>query len=148
MRPYDVLKALEEISNVPEPGTRRKREINEKWKHYGFKKHLSECSAASVTLTFREIEELDGQPMAASARKSVGWWSPRSNCNTIAEAWLTEGYVLQSLDLEKEKITLKRKEEGVSKLRVPKVLLEKKIPDNAIYELETHMEYVIKKYGL
>ena len=148
MRPYDVLKALEEISNVPEPGTRRKREINEKWKHYGFKKYLSECSAASVTLTFREIEELDGQPMAASARKSVGWWSPRSNCNTIAEAWLTEGYVLQSLDLEKEKITLKRKEEGVSKLRVPKVLLEKKIPDNAIYELETHMEYVIKKYGL
>ena len=148
MRPYDVLKALEEISDKPEPGTRRKREINEKWKHYGFKKYLSDCTAASVMLTFREIEELDGQPMAASARKSMGWWSPRTNCNTIAEAWLTEGYVLHNLDLEKEKITLRRKEEGIARLQVPRALLEKKIPENAIFELETHMDYIIKKYGL
>ena len=33
-------------------------------------------------------------------------------------------------------------------IEVPKVLTQGKIPDNAKYELETHMQYVISKYGL
>ena len=35
-----------------------------------------------------------------------------------------------------------------SKLIIPDVLLNGKLPDNAVFELERHMEYVIKKYGL
>ena len=33
-------------------------------------------------------------------------------------------------------------------LVIPKVLTDGKIPDNARFEMETHMEYSIKKYGL
>ena len=66
----------------------------------------------------------------------------------IAEAWLTEGYRLEKLDLKKEKITLKREMDGVARLVIPKQLTDKKIPIDAKYELETHMEYIIKKYGL
>ena len=55
---------------------------------------------------------------------------------------------MHALDLKKEKVTLRRKEDGVSKLIIPKVLTSSRLPDNAVYELETHMEYIINKYGL
>ncbi|MBM6926958.1 hypothetical protein [Pseudoflavonifractor phocaeensis] len=45
-------------------------------------------------------------------------------------------------------ITLRRDEDGMAKLDIPRVLTEGKIPENAKYELETHMAYIIKKYGL
>ena len=67
------------------------------------------------------------------------------NCNTIAEAWRTEGYSVHYIDVRKEKIQLIRTESDVSKLHIPKALTEKKIPDNAIFELEQHMAYIIKK---
>ena len=37
---------------------------------------------------------------------------------------------------------------GASKLIIPSVLLNGKLPDNAVYELERHMEYIINKYSL
>ena len=127
---------------------RIKREIDPQWKHYKLKKYFSECTASSVTLTFLQVEEIDGRPLPSSAWKGKNWWYPRNNCNTIAEAWITEGYSLHAFDLEKKKLTWHRDEEGLSKLEVPKVLTQGKIPDNAKYELETHMQYVISKYGL
>lgn len=130
------------------PNQRVKREIGSNWKHIRLKEHFSTCTASSVTLTFREIEKINGKPLPASARKNRDWWYPRSNCNTIAEAWLTEGYSLQKLDMEKEKLTLRRDMEGYSKLEIPAVLTTGKIPDNARFELETHMEYVIQKYAI
>ncbi len=148
MRPYDVLHALQEIAEEPPKGTRVKREIGPEWKHYRLKQYFANTTAASVTLTFLQIEEIDGRPLPASAWKSKNWWYPRNNCNTIAEAWQTEGYSLHSFDLEKRKLTLRRDMEGVSKLEIPKVLTQGKIPDNAKYELETHMQYIINKYGL
>lgn len=36
----------------------------------------------------------------------------------------------------------------VSGLVIPKALMEKKLPDNAVYELKSYFEYIIKKYGL
>lgn len=148
MKPFDVYHALEEIQGAAPKGTRVKKGIAPGWKHYGLKQYLSKCSAASVTLTFSEIERIDGLPLAASARKNRDWWYPRGNCNTIAEAWLTEGYSLASVDFQKQKVTLHRVDDGMSKLVIPKVLTDGKIPDNARFELETHMEYIIKKYGL
>ena len=148
MRPYDIIKALEGVTEARIPNRRVKREIGPSWKHIKLKEHLSACTASSITLTFREIEKINGRPLPASARKNKDWWYPRSNCNMIAEAWLTEGYSLQKLDMEKEKLTLSRDMEGYSKLEIPTVLTAGKIPDNAKFELETHMEYVIQKYGI
>ena len=45
-------------------------------------------------------------------------------------------------------MTFHRDEDGYAKLVIPDVLIHGKIPDNAKFELETHMEYIIKKYGL
>lgn len=148
IKPFDVCLALEEIQGSTPKGVRVKKDIAPGWKHYGLKQYLSKCSASSVTLTFSEIEKIDGLPLAASARKNKDWWYPRDNCNTIAEAWLTEGYSLVSVDFQKQKVSLRRDDDGMSKLVIPKVLTEGKIPDNARFELETHMQYIIKKYGL
>ena len=147
LRPYDVYSILEGIAS----GQRLKRikkEIRPDWKHIKLKEFFSKATAASVTLTFEMIEEIEGQALPASARKNKDWWYPRSNCNQIAEAWITEGYYMHALDLNKGKVTLRREEDGVSKLIIPKVLTSGKLPDNAVYELETHMEYIINKYGL
>lgn len=147
LRPYDVYGILEGIT-LRQEQKRIKREIRPNWRHYKLKEFLSKSAASSITLTFAQIEEIDGRPLPLSARKNRDWWYPRSNCNTIAEAWRTEGYSLHSLDLEKEKVKLRREEDGVSKLVIPAVLLRGKLPDNAVFELEAHMEYVINKYGL
>lgn len=148
MRPYDIIKALENIAEARIPNRRVKHEIGPDWKHIKLKEYLSSCTASSVTLRFQDIEKIDGRPLPASARKNRDWWYPRSNCNTIAEAWLTEGYHLEKLDMEKEKLLLSRAMEGYSKLEIPSVLTAGKIPDNAKFELETHMEYIIRKYAI
>lgn len=148
MRPYDVLHALQQIAEEPPKGTRIKREISSDWKHYRLKQYFAACTAASVTLTFLQIEAIDRRPLPASVWKSKNWWYPRNDCNTIAEAWRTEGYSLHNFDLEKRRLTLHRNTEGMSKLEIPKVLTQGKIPNNAKFELETHMRYIINKYGL
>jgi hypothetical protein len=147
LRPYDVEHILKNISTRT-PSERIKREITSNWKHFKLKVFFSESTAASITLTLADIEKIDGLPLPKSARKNKDWWYPRSNCNMMAEAWLTEGYSMVSLDLDKGKVIFKRDSEGMSKLVVPTVLTSGKLPDNAVYELETHMEYIIKKYGL
>ncbi len=43
---------------------------------------------------------------------------------------------------------LHREEDGLERLVIPPVLLDRKIPAYAVYELETHMKYMISKYGL
>ena len=147
LRPYDVYSILEGIASGQRL-RRVKKEIRPDWKHIKLKEFFSKAIAASVTLTFEMIEEIEFQALPASARKNRDWWYPRSNCNQIAEAWITEGYYMHALDLNKGKVTLRREEDGVSKLIIPKVLTSGKLPDNAVYELETHMEYIINKYGL
>lgn len=145
---YDVMAALGEIEAAPPKGTRQKKEIPENWKHIKLKQYFAACTAASVTLTFKEIEKIDGRPLPASARKNKDWWYPRQNCNMMAEAWLTEGYSLKYINFEKGKIQLVRDELGRSKLEIPKALTSQKLPDNAVFELQQHMAYIIKKYQL
>lgn len=152
MRPFDILAVLKEVEGIRTPRgdgskPRKKNRITPNWKHYGFKQYLAACNDAYVSLTFAEIEKLDGRAMPKSS-KNQDWWTPRDNCNTIAEAWITEGYSLKTLDIPHKKITLKRDLPGLSNLRVPDALLNKRLPEDAVFELERHMEYIIDKYGL
>lgn len=147
LRPYDVYQALEGIA-AGDPPKRVKGSIRPSWKHFKLKQYFSNCTAASITLTFSQIEEIEGAELPASARKNKDWWYPCERYNKIAEAWITEGYSLKKLDMKKQKVTLRRNDDGVSNLVIPSVLLHGKLPDNAVFELETHMDYVIKKYGL
>ena len=55
---------------------------------------------------------------------------------------------IRNLDIDKQKITLYRAEDDVGKLEIPSQLLDRKIPINAIWEIEKHFDYIIKKYAL
>lgn len=147
LRPYDVRGILESL-HQPNNITRTRYPITPRWKYYKLKLYFADCRAASVTLTFKEIEKIIGADLPASARKRSEWWYPRFQTNRIAEAWVTEGYTIKKIDTEKEKITLHRVEDGLERLVIPEVLLNGKIPANAVFELDTHMEYIIGKYGL
>lgn len=69
LRPYDVYGILEGIT-LRQEQKRIKREIRPNWRHYKLKEFLSKSAASSITLTFAQIEEIDGRPLPLSARKT------------------------------------------------------------------------------
>lgn len=146
MRPYDVYRTLEGLTeHITED---YKGTIGRKWRYYNLKEYFAKCTAASVTLTFKQIEEIIKHKLPDGAFKNKQYWYRIEKHNGIAEAWLTEGYNLDKIDLVKRQVSLSRCEEGVSNLKIPDILLSGKLPDNAVFELETFMEYIINKYGL
>lgn len=147
LTPYDMKAILEGIAEEKPKHSRTKKPITQSWKHYKLKRFFAASTERSITLTFQRLEEIDDQPLPKTARMDRSWWNPRPNCNMIAEAWLTEGYELYSINLAAEKLTLHR-QHGTSKLTIPKEFTDGPLPENAVYELETHMQYIIKKYGL
>ena len=147
LRPYDVYSILKSIA-CSTGKTEPTKDFTTDWKHYKLKTYFAQATAATITLTFDMIEKIEGQPLPPTAHRNRDWWYPRKGCRMIADAWNTEGYTMEKLDLKKEKVSFHREEDGVSKLIIPKVLTTGKLPDNAVYELETHMEYIINKYGL
>ncbi|RJS85753.1 hypothetical protein CW702_00705 [Candidatus Bathyarchaeota archaeon] len=71
---------------------------------------------SKVTLQFSSIEEIIGDVLPPSAYKSKGWWSNVRN-RSPSESWLTAGWKVESVNLEKEEVTfvkeeLKCKEKG------------------------------------
>ncbi len=146
LRSYDVQSILEGIV-VHDPARKKKPDITPEWKHFKFKQYLASSTSASITLSFQQIGEIDGQPLPQTAFKFTSWWYPRKDYNSIAEAWLTEGYYLEKLDMNRRKVTLRREEEGYAHWDIPEVLKDK-LPDDAIKELENYTSYIIKKYGL
>ena len=57
-------------------------------------------------------------------------------------------YHMKKLDLQKKKVQFVRDEVGTSQFEIPNALIEKKIPDNAAFELEQFFKYIIKKYAI
>lgn len=148
LRPFDVMSILENIAKRQEELPKEKPPIGPDWKYNKLKQFFSKCSSVSVTLTFKEIEKIGEFSLPETARKSRQWWYPRKEYNRIAEAWITEGYYMKKLNLDKAKVTFHRDEDGFSRWQIPDVIATGKLPDNAIYELQTFTDYLIKKYGL
>ena len=147
LTPYDMKAILEGIAAERPRHSRTKKPITPSWKHYKLKQFFAASTERSITLTFQQLEAIDDQPLPKTAKVDRSWWNPRPNCNMLAEAWLTEGYELHSINLAAEKLTLHR-QHGASKLTIPKELTDGPLPENAVYELETHMQYIIQKYSL
>lgn len=148
LRPFDIISMLEGIAERQEQTTVFKPPIGPDWKYHKLKHYFAKCVSSSVTLTFKEIEKIGDIPLPEAARKDRHWWYPRKEYNRIAEAWLTEGYNIKKLNLNDGKVTFHRVECGMSRLQIPEAITNGKLPDDAVYELERHMDYIIKKYGL
>lgn len=148
-RPYDVLAALHEIEmGAPRGAYQKPKEINADWKYIKLKDYFADAEFSKRTLTFKQIEEILGEGLPKSAYSYKDFWMPRKNMNRIAEAWISGGYHMKKLDLDKKKVQFVRDEVGTSQLEIPNALIEKKIPDNAAFELEQFFKYIIKKYAI
>jgi DNA-binding transcriptional regulator YiaG len=77
-------------------------------KYQPLQEFLSRSDVAVVTLTFAEIETLMGTGLPPSARRNKTWWSNRSKGALQSSAWMTAGYLVKSLDLEKEEVTFQK----------------------------------------
>lgn len=66
----------------------------------------------------------------------------------ISDAWRSQGYRIQRLDLPHGKVVFHREVHGTVGLTIPPALLRGRIPENAAHEATTFFAYLIKKYGL
>ena len=148
LRPFDILSILEKINERPEQPQKEKPPISEKWKYNKLKQYFAKCTSTSITLTFKEIEKIGSIKIPPEARTHKQWWYPRKEYNRIAEAWISEGYSMKKLNLPGERITFHHIAEGMSKLQLPEAITKGMLPDDAIYEIDTFMEYIMSKYGL
>ncbi len=146
----ELVEGAQEITTALGPDGREKvpGPLRSNWPFMPLKKWFAKQNDASITLKFKEIETILGRDLSPSARKHSSRWYTRPDQNAMAEAWVTEGYKLLKLDLEREKATFHRQEEGTAHVVIPKWVTLRKLPDEAKYEIEHFLQYVKKKYGL
>ena len=145
----ELAEGAQEIITALGPEAREKLPgpLRANWPFMPLKKWFAERSEASITLTFQEIERILGRKLSPSVRKYTSRWYTRPDRNVMAEAWVTEGYKLFKVDLEREKATFHRARDGVSHIKIPEWLSAGKIPDRAVAEIENFFLFIKKKYG-
>lgn len=66
----------------------------------------------------------------------------------ISDSWTSQGYELKALHRHERRVVFRRAAAGVSGLRIPKALTEKKLPDPIVYKLENLLKQFVREYGL
>ena len=108
---------------------------------------FQKCIQPTISLTFKEIEEIIGEPLCNSAyTRRQYWYSTKENC--ISKSWLMNGYSLKRLHLERKRITFCKTDRIGVPLDIPEVFLNGRVPKDAKCELENYFGYIQKKYGL
>ena len=69
-------------------------------KYDPLREHLERRSAARVSMTFQEIEQVLGSPLPRSARDHAAWWSNERSPTAHVQklAWQAAGYDVESVD--------------------------------------------------
>lgn len=74
--------------------------------------YLQKSDRTEITLTFVEIEALMGDSLPETARTQRQWWGNRSKGALQASAWMSAGYIVGEIDLERERITFRKPASG------------------------------------
>jgi len=135
----DVMSLLIKLNEEPKQTESRPFE---RLREYFFNLELS-----PHTISFKDMERIMEAPLCASAYKHRGYWY-NQNGGSITECWLTNGYIIQNLHIDKEYVVFRKEDTTVSKLKIPSVFLTQKIPNDAKYEIENYLEFIRRKYGL
>lgn len=136
----DVMELLEQLDGKRKP-------IGQKY--LALSEFFRTCDKNSVTLTFKQIEEIMGDQLGATALRKEFWY--RTGFMNISQCWLDNGYEIKALHLEGKKrvvFNLTAKSKNTASVIIPEVLLYGRVPNDAKYELENYFSYIIKKYGL
>lgn len=74
--------------------------------------HLEALAASEVRLTFKEIEEILGDSLPASAHKFKAWWANQAAhpSHPWATEWMEAGWMSDGLCLSEEWVRFKRVE--------------------------------------
>ena len=118
-------------------------------KHYALSNFFHNCDKNTVTLSFKQIGDILGTPLGATALRKEFWYRTGFGC--ISQCWLDNGYQIKRLHLEDRKrvvFQLSADSKNTSSLVIPEVLRYGRIPLDAKYEVENYFQYIIKKYGL
>ena len=79
-------------------------------KYDGLSDHLAAIGAATITLTFAEVETIVG-PLPVAARPLVAWWGATAHgryANAHALGWWHAGYVAERPDFAAQTVTFQR----------------------------------------
>ena len=98
-------------------------------------------------MSIDDIEKILGFTLP-KASKFSSFWYRKENYRSISSTWTSAGYKISYLDLDNRKISFSKFDVGSSQLVIPQNLTEKKLPNDAIFELESFFDYIVKKYGL
>lgn len=136
----DVMELLEKLDAAKKPVGQKYLSLSE---------FFRTCDKNSVTLTFKQIEDIMGDSLGATALRKEFWY--RTGFTNISQCWLDNGYEIKTLHLEGKRrvvFNLVAQSRNTASISIPEVLRYGRIPKDAKYELENYFQYIIKKYGL
>jgi len=150
LTPFKIMGMLADLSRINNKESlknkHKPKEGEVTWVHYPLKRFFALSVAPRITLTFEEIGNIEGRKLHPASLHE-GYWKEHKIKPSIALTWVSEGYEMESLDLDNETITVRRVNQK-SLLKIPRILTDTKLPADAKKELETFFEHIIKKYGL
>lgn len=71
--------------------------------------YLKKQTGTRVTLSFKDVEGIIGEPLPPSARAHPAWWANDTNGRHVhANEWLNAGWKTDSVSLAEERVTFVR----------------------------------------
>lgn len=138
--------------------------------YYELTEYFRLSSKSPISLTFKQIEGILGEPLPWEAGLYEAFWfdpepgvtspmwqeehfpihavTPSNRDYCICASWQTQGYEIKQLHLPEQYVVFRRTENFTSGLRIPRALTERRLPDRVIYECEQFFREIIRKYGL
>ena len=83
--------------------------------------YLRNQKKSPVEVSFRELENVLGFKLPSSAYRQRTWWSNNVHNNVMTRVWKGAGFVTEDVDMAKEKVVFRNKQEPMS-VALPRML--------------------------